>query len=278
MSTLPDKRIIEYAERIVEPFNHERVQPASYDLALGQDFIRFSAQSWHVIDLANMEDESPRKVHFDDQFVIEPGEFVLGLTEEIVRVPDNMVGRLEGKSTIGRVGLLIHVTAGFVDPGWEGRLTLEIYNVRRVPIVLRPGLPICQMSWAYMEPPDKPYAGRYQGADTVESSKDWDAKRRGTSMVDIALKYGAQARSGGSQPPVLSSNHPAMGMLSQDEMDESGYDGPMWDGRLPAPTTYKLTPCCNAPFTPGESSLSFRPGMANRPQVPTCSNCGKEVT
>lgn len=161
-------------EDLIKPFNPERVQPASYDLALGNDFIVFDAHDQLYIDLANPHDESSRKVSRTQQegLTLHPGEFVLGVTEERVTIPDNLVARLEGKSSIGRLGLLIHVTAGFVDPGWDGNLTLEIYNVRKVPIILRPGLPFCQLSFTRMQAPaDKPYSGRYQGDTTVAQSR-----------------------------------------------------------------------------------------------------------
>lgn len=201
MSTLNDRDIREYNTRLVEPFNNEQVQPASYDLRLGFQFIRFSTRGWHTIDLADMKDDSAERVTVDPavtgsdvspQYVIAPGEFILGVSSETVKCPPNIVGRLEGKSTIGRVGLLIHVTAGFVDPGWCGPLTLEIYNVRRVPIILRPGRLFCQMSWQFMTPPDEPYHGRYQNAAGVEASKAWQQPE---SNWQRALREGNEARS-----------------------------------------------------------------------------------
>lgn len=171
MSTLPDRRILEYGAQLISPFNAEQVQPASYDLRLGWEFIRFRTRDWHLIDLADLKDSSHEKIVAEDQYVIAPGEFLLGVTVESVKIPPNIVARLEGKSTIGRTGLMIHVTAGFIDPGFHGPITLEIFNCRRVPIILRPGLPFCQISFAYMEPADKPYSGRYQNAQGVEASK-----------------------------------------------------------------------------------------------------------
>jgi dCTP deaminase len=94
----------------------------------------------------------------DGEFVIHPGEFVLGRTDERVEVPDDIVCRIEGKSSIGRLGLVVHATAGFVDPGFVGTLTLEITNFNSVPIVLRPGLPICQLSFMTLDrPAERPY-------------------------------------------------------------------------------------------------------------------------
>lgn len=172
MSILNDGTISFYGTDLIEPFRPERVQPASYDLALGDEFIVFDEHEDTVIDLADVQDNAARKVKKPDKFVLHPGEFVLGVTEEIVRIPSDLVARLEGKSSIGRIGLLIHVTAGFVDPGWDGRLTLEIYNVRRKPIILRPGKPFCQISFQRMETAaEKPYTGRYQGATSVDATR-----------------------------------------------------------------------------------------------------------
>jgi dCTP deaminase len=107
----------------------------------------------------------------EEGFVLHPGEFVLGVTAESVNLPDRIVGRIEGKSSLGRLGLMVHVTSGFIDPGFHGCLTLQMTNVLRVPIILRPGKRICQVVFAYMHSPaEHPYAGRYN-ADTVVASK-----------------------------------------------------------------------------------------------------------
>lgn len=172
---LNDWAIHHNGSELIDPFNKERVQPASYDLALGNEFIVFPRDSeGPPIDLADMKDDKGVKTTIEDGegLLIQPQEFVLGVTEERITLPDDLVARLEGKSSIGRLGLLIHVTAGFVDPGWDGRLTLEIFNVRKRAIVLRPGLPFCQLSFTRMEAAaEEPYHGRYQGDDTVAVSR-----------------------------------------------------------------------------------------------------------
>ncbi len=171
---LNDWEINHHGAELISPFRPERVQPASYDLALGNEFIVFDAHEQLYIDLFDLKDDSARRVTITDDrgFVLHPGEFVLGVTEERVTVPNNMVGRLDGKSTIGRTGTMIHITAGFVDPGWKGKLTLEICNVRKIPILLRPGQPFCQISFSLMTAAaEKPYQGRYQGADSVDQSR-----------------------------------------------------------------------------------------------------------
>jgi dCTP deaminase len=173
MTTLADWQISSMGTDLIDPFDPDRVQPASYDLLLGEEFIVFDAHEQVCIDLETRKDESPRRVirTFEQGFVLHPGEFVLGCTFETIKLPDDMIARLDGKSTIGRLGLLIHVTAGFVDPGWHGPLTLEIYNVRKVPIILRPMLPFCQLSFSFMEKVNMPYEGKYQNSTGVEPSK-----------------------------------------------------------------------------------------------------------
>lgn len=175
MTPLPDHRIAALGPNLITPYDEDRVQPASYDLALGNEFTVFDAHEQVCIDLECVNDLSAKKVVLDKDdggFILHPGEFVLAVTAESVKLPNDIMARLEGKSSIGRLGVMIHVTAGFVDPGWEGQLTLEVYNVRKIPIILRPGLPFCQISFAYMESAvANPYEGRYQGARGVEASK-----------------------------------------------------------------------------------------------------------
>jgi dCTP deaminase len=113
----------------------------------------------------------------DEPFVIHPGEFVLGATKERVELPDDIVARIEGKSSLGRLGLIVHATAGFVDPSWSGTLTLEITNFNSVPIVLRPGLPIAQLSLMALDAPaERPYGhpdlgSHYQGQIEATESR-----------------------------------------------------------------------------------------------------------
>jgi dCTP deaminase len=174
MTVLPDTAIMRMGKELVDPFVPEHVQPASIDLCLHNEFIIFDSHKGLFIDLDQVHDDSARKIVKGEGkgFILHPGEFILGATMEKVSCPNNIVARLEGKSSLGRLGILIHVTAGFVDPGWHGRLTLEILNVRKVPIILRPGLPFCQISFQYMAgPASKPYAGKYQGDEGVSVSR-----------------------------------------------------------------------------------------------------------
>jgi dCTP deaminase len=144
----------------VEPFEDTMVQPASIDLRLGPSFRVFHNHRVRVIDLADPPRDLTEHVELADgePFVIHPGEFVLGRTEEWVELPDDLVARIEGKSSLGRLGLIVHATAGFVDPGFRGTLTLEITNLTRVPIVLWPGKPIAQLSFMTLDrPAERPY-------------------------------------------------------------------------------------------------------------------------
>lgn len=155
----------------IEPFDPEDIQPSSVDLHLADRFQVFRNSRYPYIDPARQQSGLMELVEAtaEDPFVLHPGEFVLGATIERVILPDDIVARLEGKSSLGRLGLLIHSTAGYVDPGWDGTLTLELSNVANLPIVLTPGMPIGQISFSQMTTPvDRPYGtpglgSRYQG-------------------------------------------------------------------------------------------------------------------
>ncbi len=156
---------------VVDPLDKSAIQPSSIDLRLGFDFRVFEYSTHRYIDpLAKGVDYTKHcSIDSGDAFVLHPGEFALGTTFERVALPDNVVGRLEGKSTLGRLGLMIHSTAGYVDPGWNGYLTLELANVANLPILLYPGMRIGQISFTYMSTPvDLPYGApglgsHYQG-------------------------------------------------------------------------------------------------------------------
>jgi dCTP deaminase len=154
------RRLVDAGEIVISPWDPLMVQPASVDLKLGTSFRVFHNHKIQVIDLADPPKglTEPVEVEPDDLFVIHPNEFVLGRTEERVEMPANLVARIEGKSSLGRMGLIVHATAGFVDPGFQGSLTLEITNFNSVPIVLRPGLPIAQLSFMTLDQAaERPY-------------------------------------------------------------------------------------------------------------------------
>jgi dCTP deaminase len=172
------RRFVDEGRLRIEPWDPLMVQPASVDLKLGSSFRVFHNHRIQVIDLADPPQGLTEHVEIDpdDPFVIHPGEFVLGRTAEHVEIPDDVVARIEGKSSLGRLGLIVHATAGFVDPGFTGTLTLEITNFNSVPIVLRPGLPIAQLSFMTLDrPAERPYGhpdlgSHYHGqVDATES-------------------------------------------------------------------------------------------------------------
>ena len=142
------------------PYDETMIQPASVDVRLGSSFRVFHNHRVEAIDLLDPPTGLTSEVVMPDgvPFVIHPGEFCLGNTLEWVTVPNDLVARIEGKSSLGRLGLLVHATAGFCDPGFEGNLTLELANLTRVPILLRPGLPIAQLSFMTLDKPAlRPY-------------------------------------------------------------------------------------------------------------------------
>jgi len=155
----------------LEPYDVGLVQPSSIDVRLDRFFRVFNNSRYTHIDPAEQQDELTSLVEPDDDeaFVLHPGEFVLGSTLEIVTLPDDLAGRLEGKSSLGRLGLLTHSTAGFIDPGFNGHITLELSNVANLPIMLWPGMKIGQLClFRLSSPSEHPYGSaiygsRYQG-------------------------------------------------------------------------------------------------------------------
>jgi dCTP deaminase len=156
---------------VIDPVSDADIQPSSVDLHIDRYFRVFRNHSMRVIDVKENQEELTELVEIgeDDAFILHPGEFVLGSTHERVSLPDDLVARLEGKSSLGRLGLLIHSTAGFVDAGWDGHLTLELSNVANLPITLYPGMKIGQISFLRMTTPaETPYGSakvgsKYQG-------------------------------------------------------------------------------------------------------------------
>jgi len=140
---------------VIDPYLPEAVQPSSIDLHLDRRFRVFRNSRYPFIDVRTDQPELTELVEIggDDPFILHPGEFVLGSTLERVELPNDLVARLEGKSSLGRLGLLIHSTAGYVDPGWEGNLTLELSNVANLPITLYDGMKIGQISFQRLSSP-----------------------------------------------------------------------------------------------------------------------------
>ena len=156
---------------VLDPFEPANVQPSSIDLRVDRYFRVFRNHTSRVIDVKLNQEDLTELVEIadDDCFILHPGEFVLGSTAERVSVPDDLVARIEGKSSLGRLGLLIHSTAGFIDPGFDGHITLELANVANLPITIYPGMKIGQVSFLRMTTSaDHPYGSsalgsKYQG-------------------------------------------------------------------------------------------------------------------
>ena len=171
---LSDRTIKEELEKgriVIEPLDCACLQPSSVDLHLANQFRVFRNSLLPYIDVRHPMSELTELIEIDADrpFILHPGEFALGSTMERVALPDDIVARLEGKSSLGRLGLLIHSTAGFVDPGWDGHLTLELSNVANLPIALYAGMRIGQISFLRMTTPvERPFGSpglgsRYQG-------------------------------------------------------------------------------------------------------------------
>lgn len=182
MTVLSDRTIREELASgriVIDPLTEGCVQPASVDLHLGRSFLVFRNNHVPYIDVRAMNETLTEQVTVGDDvpFMLHPGEFVLGSTLEHVEVPADLVARLEGKSSLGRVGLLIHSTAGYVDPGWKGRLTLELSNVSNLPITLYYRMKIGQISFLRLSTPAEHLYGsaelgsKYQGQQEPTPSR-----------------------------------------------------------------------------------------------------------
>ena len=165
----------------IEPYDDALLQPSSVDVRVDRTFRVFHNARYPYIDVKQPQEELTELVEIDDEraFILHPGEFVLGSTLERVSLPDDLVARLEGKSSLGRLGLLIHSTAGFIDPGWDGHVTLELSNVANLPITIYYGMKIGQLSFMELsEPAEKPYGSgslgsKYQGQQGPTPSRYW---------------------------------------------------------------------------------------------------------
>ncbi len=165
----------------VEPFEGAMIQPSSVDVRLDRFFRVFENHKYSVIDPSIEQSELTREVEVagNEEFILHPGEFVLASTYEVITLPDDIAGRLEGKSSLGRLGLLTHSTAGFIDPGFSGHITLELSNVANLPVKLFPGMKIGQLCLIKLSSPaENPYGSavygsRYQGQRGPTASKSW---------------------------------------------------------------------------------------------------------
>lgn len=164
------KEKLKSSEIVIEPFSEEFLQPASYDLHLDKYFLVFNKEKIAVVDVKDKPDNLMREIEVTEEegFIIHPNEFVLANIKEVTGVDEGHVGRLEGKSSLGRLGLIVHATAGFLDPGNKLRLTLELANVSPLPIRIYPGMKIAQIAFE-----TKDLNSKYSGDLKVKGSEMW---------------------------------------------------------------------------------------------------------
>jgi dCTP deaminase len=175
------RRLLEEGRIGIDPYAEELLQPSSVDVRVDRLFRVFRNSRYPFIDVKQEMEELTELVEVapDEAFILHPGEFVLGSTLERITLPDDLVARLEGKSSLGRLGLLIHSTAGFIDPGWDGHVTLELSNVANLPITIYYGMKIGQLSFVQLsEPAEHPYGtgslgSKYQGQAGPTPSRYW---------------------------------------------------------------------------------------------------------
>ena len=190
MTVLSDRTIKEElaaGRLIIEPLDEANIQPASIDLQLDRVFRIFRVTRRPFVDVRQPMEDLTELVTIEDEepFIIQPGTFVLASTLESVTLPDDIVARVDGRSSLGRLGLLVHATAGYVDPGWTGKLTLELSNQSQMPIALYYGMKISQISFLRMSTPvDRPYgseslASKYQGQTGPTPSRIFQDFREG---------------------------------------------------------------------------------------------------
>jgi dCTP deaminase len=198
-------REIEAGRLAIEPFERECVQPSSVDLHLGNQLLLFRNSHRPFIDVKQPVDElmEPHEVPYGESFAVHPLEVLLASTYEAVTLPDDLVARLEGKSSLARLGLQVHATAGFVDPGWHGHLTLELSNVTKFPILIYPGMKIAQISFMRMSSPVLvPYGSqrlhsKYQGERGPTASRYYQEFLTGRAMA-AALRRAVGAEPDGT--------------------------------------------------------------------------------
>jgi dCTP deaminase len=174
------ERLIAAGRIEIDPYDVSLLQPSSVDVRVDRYFRVFRNNRYPHIDVKREQEDLTEQVEIDDEpFILHPGEFVLGSTLERVKLPDDLVARLEGKSSLGRLGLLIHSTAGFIDPGFDGHVTLELSNVANLPITIYHAMKIGQVSFMELtEPAATPYGAgklgsKYQGQRGPTPSRYW---------------------------------------------------------------------------------------------------------
>ena len=201
------ERLIGEGRIAIDPYDASLLQPSSVDVRVDRYFRVFHNARYPFIDVKQPQEELTEQVEIGDDrpFILHPGEFVLGSTLERVTLPDDLVARLEGKSSLGRLGLLIHSTAGFIDPGWDGHVTLELSNVANLPITIYHGMKIGQISFMQLtEPTSTPYGSttlgsKYQGQRGPTPCRYWqnfneDPRHRRHGVRRHAIVHAFRAR------------------------------------------------------------------------------------
>ena len=176
------RRLLDEGRIEIEPYDASLLQPSSVDVRVDRFFRVFHNARYPYIDVKEPQEELTELVEIDEErpFILHPGEFVLASTLERIRLPDDLVARLEGKSSLGRRGVLIHSTAGFIDPGWDGHVTLELSNVANLPITIYHAMKIGQLSFVQLsEPAESPYGSgglgsKYQGQQGPTPSRYYE--------------------------------------------------------------------------------------------------------
>ncbi len=192
LSDVDIKKCLKDGKIVIDPIKDEKqIQPSSVDLRIGNEFKGFKIITKPYIDPFDDTDLESYMTSFhinkEEPFIIHPGEFTLATTYETVKLPDDIVARVEGRSSMGRLGITMHVTAGYIDPGFEGKITLEISNIGKMPVALYPGQRVCQIVFETMTSPSlKPYGhedrdSKYMGQTGPQVSKikeDFDIKNK----------------------------------------------------------------------------------------------------
>ncbi|MFH0837359.1 MAG: dCTP deaminase [Candidatus Aenigmatarchaeota archaeon] len=183
---LSDKDIKEHLKSgklVIEDLDQDRIKAAWVDLSLGNEFRIFKISQHPFIDVKKPIDNTEKIiVNEGDTFMLHPGEFILGHIKEKISIPDDLAAYVDGQSSLGRIGMVVHITAGFVDPGYHGKLTLEMTNVGKLPILIHPGMKICKLvlfklsspaEMPYYKRKDAKYLGQ-KGAEATQIHKDFE--------------------------------------------------------------------------------------------------------
>ena len=186
LSDVDIKKEIKSKRLVISPLDLKAIQQASLDLKMAAEFRVFKNSIKPYLDVKEPADEFMEliKIKKGDPIIIHPGEFLLGTTVEKVKIPNDLVAQLNGRSSLGRLGIIVHATAGFIDPGFEGRITLEITNIANLPIALYPGMRIGQLAFIKLSSPSQnPYSpkrgSKYSGQVGPTTSRIWKDFEKG---------------------------------------------------------------------------------------------------